>query len=338
MILALASAVWLAASLPSAAAKGDPHDARATWSYLQAEDAFFRTALVDSHQGTLAVNELTERVAKECPGVASGALHGTPSEGTLRLTTKLHEETEQAVLVTVIGPDLPAYRRLGLALARLGWSNRRLTALVRRLGRTAEATSELRPPDLCGDLEEWAASGYTRLPAGTGRFLAQFAATQHGGDARERVARMLRPYEGPRGRSLQRHVAGLSGRLGPILLAGAVPALGRLQARLGFTAPVLKTPALTIQPPPSVVQSGGERLSQFHLGSTVAAVSGCLACHRIGEAGNPGPGPDLTHIGSKLTGTQIARALIDPKAPMPSFRRLPRKKFEALVEFLSVLR
>ena len=31
-------------------------------------------------------------------------------------------------------------------------------------------------------------------------------------------------------------------------------------------------------------------------------------------------------------------ALINPKAPMQSFQNLPRKKFDALVEFRSVLR
>ena len=94
---------------------------------------------------------------------------------------------------------------------------------------------------------------------------------------------------------------------------------------------------LLIQPPPSVVQEGGKRLEEFDLGRTVAAQSGCLACHRIGEAGNPGPGPDLTHVGSRLPGAAIARTLIRPTEPMPSFRNLPKKKFEALVEFLSLL-
>ena len=35
-------------------------------------------------------------------------------------------------------------------------------------------------------------------------------------------------------------------------------------------------------------------------GKLVVAQSGCLACHKIGENGNDGPGPDLTDIGDKL--------------------------------------
>ena len=32
-------------------------------------------------------------------------------------------------------------------------------------------------------------------------------------------------------------------------------------------------------------------------GELVVGQSGCLACHVIGDNGNNGPGPDLTHIG-----------------------------------------
>ena len=35
---------------------------------------------------------------------------------------------------------------------------------------------------------------------------------------------------------------------------------------------------------------------QYEAGKLVAAQSGCLACHKIGENGNDGPGPNLTEI------------------------------------------
>jgi menaquinol-cytochrome c reductase cytochrome b/c subunit len=73
-------------------------------------------------------------------------------------------------------------------------------------------------------------------------------------------------------------------------------------------------------------------------GQTVANQSGCGACHKFGEAGNTGPGPDLSHIGSKLPSQAIARTLRNPTAPMPSFSGLPPKKFDALVQYLSALR
>jgi menaquinol-cytochrome c reductase cytochrome b/c subunit len=73
-------------------------------------------------------------------------------------------------------------------------------------------------------------------------------------------------------------------------------------------------------------------------GETVANQSGCGACHKFGEAGNPGPGPDLSHVGSTLPAQAIARTLRNPNAPMPSYAGLPQEKFDALVQFLSALR
>ena len=73
-------------------------------------------------------------------------------------------------------------------------------------------------------------------------------------------------------------------------------------------------------------------------GQTVANQSGCGACHKFGEAGNSGPGPNLSHIGSTLPAQAIERTLANPTAPMPSYADLPPKKREALVAFLSGLR
>jgi hypothetical protein len=95
--------------------------------------------------------------------------------------------------------------------------------------------------------------------------------------------------------------------------------------------------ALSLPVPPAVEQAGGRQLAEFKLGSEVVAQSGCLACHRIGDSGNNGPGQPLTHIGSTLTETQIEHALISPRAPMPSFKNLPATKLQAVVKFLSLL-
>ena len=35
---------------------------------------------------------------------------------------------------------------------------------------------------------------------------------------------------------------------------------------------------------------------RYEAGKEVVAGSGCLACHKLGENGNNGPGPELTHI------------------------------------------
>lgn len=80
---------------------------------------------------------------------------------------------------------------------------------------------------------------------------------------------------------------------------------------------------------------------QFEKGKQVAASSGCLACHKIGENGNAGPGPELTDIGSRLAAPAIARTLENPTAPMPSYATLREREpeqFDRLVQFLSSLK
>jgi quinol-cytochrome oxidoreductase complex cytochrome b subunit len=76
---------------------------------------------------------------------------------------------------------------------------------------------------------------------------------------------------------------------------------------------------------------------QYEAGKLVMAQSGCLACHKIGENGNSGPGPNLSDIADKLPKAAILRTLDNPTAPMPSFKNMPQDKKTALVDFLAQL-
>jgi mono/diheme cytochrome c family protein len=79
---------------------------------------------------------------------------------------------------------------------------------------------------------------------------------------------------------------------------------------------------------------------QYEEGKEVLASSGCLGCHKIGENGNT-LGPSLTAIGDKLGRDAIARTLINPTSPMPSYQALRDEnpeQFDQLVEFVSSLR
>jgi ubiquinol-cytochrome c reductase cytochrome b subunit/menaquinol-cytochrome c reductase cytochrome b/c subunit len=78
--------------------------------------------------------------------------------------------------------------------------------------------------------------------------------------------------------------------------------------------------------------------ASLQAGQAVANQSGCGACHKFDEAGNAGPGPELSHIGSRLPRDAIARTLRNPTAPMPSYKDLPPEKFNALVDYLQGLR
>jgi menaquinol-cytochrome c reductase cytochrome b/c subunit len=96
--------------------------------------------------------------------------------------------------------------------------------------------------------------------------------------------------------------------------------------------------AIEMATPAAVVQAGGKTLGEYEAGKKVVAQSGCLACHKIGDNGNDGPGPNLTQIASRLPRQGIARTLVNPTAPMPSFKNLPPQKFNAVVAFLSQLK
>ena len=96
--------------------------------------------------------------------------------------------------------------------------------------------------------------------------------------------------------------------------------------------------AIELAAPKAVKEAGGQTLAQYEAGKLVVAQSGCLACHKIGDNGNAGPGPNLTHIAARLPRQGIARTLVNPTAPMPSFKNLPPQKFEAVVNFLSQLK
>jgi quinol---cytochrome c reductase cytochrome c subunit, bacillus type len=133
---------------------------------------------------------------------------------------------------------------------------------------------------------------------------------------------------GPERRPERRPVATLTG----IVVIAAMAFLTYSGANAGSPT------AIEMTAPARVAQAGGQTLGEYEAGKKVVAQSGCLACHKIGENGNSGPGPNLTNIASRLPRQAIARTLVNPTAPMPSFKNLPPKKFTAIVNFLSQLK
>jgi menaquinol-cytochrome c reductase cytochrome b/c subunit len=79
---------------------------------------------------------------------------------------------------------------------------------------------------------------------------------------------------------------------------------------------------------------------QYEEGRAITASSGCLGCHKIGENGNT-LGPNLTEIGARLGPDAIARTLVNPTSPMPSYRSLQEEnpeQFDKLVEYVASLK
>jgi menaquinol-cytochrome c reductase cytochrome b/c subunit len=136
------------------------------------------------------------------------------------------------------------------------------------------------------------------------------------------VLLLLLPFfdRGPERHPLRRPVATLAG----ITTIGAMAYLTVLGATAGSPTEI------ELAAPPALEE-----------GKQAVASSGCLGCHRIGENGNAGIGPDLTHVGSRLPRQAIARTLLNPTPPMPSYRQLQDEdpeKFDQLVDYLASLK
>jgi menaquinol-cytochrome c reductase cytochrome b/c subunit len=79
---------------------------------------------------------------------------------------------------------------------------------------------------------------------------------------------------------------------------------------------------------------------QFKKGRDVVASSGCLGCHKIGDNGGT-IGPNLTDIGDRLGKDAIARTLMNPTKPMPSYAQLKKqnpREFNQLVRYVQSLK
>ncbi len=123
----------------------------------------------------------------------------------------------------------------------------------------------------------------------------------------------------------------------PVALAAGVATIVAI-AYLTYTGANTGSPNSVDMNPPSGLTPA--EIQTFNAGKLVVGQSGCLACHVIGDNGNNGPGPPLTHVGSKLPPGAIASTLRNPTAPMPSFKSLAQQdpqKFQNLVGFLSEL-
>jgi len=120
----------------------------------------------------------------------------------------------------------------------------------------------------------------------------------------------------------------------PIALVAGVTTIAAM-AYLTYTGANTGSPNTVDLKPPSSLSA--QQAVVFRAGELVVGQSGCLACHVIGANGNNGPGPNLTHVGSRLPMQAIASTLINPTAPMPSFKNLPPQKFQNLVGFLAEL-
>jgi ubiquinol-cytochrome c reductase cytochrome b subunit/menaquinol-cytochrome c reductase cytochrome b/c subunit len=127
----------------------------------------------------------------------------------------------------------------------------------------------------------------------------------------------------------------------PIAMTAAIFTIGAMGYLTYLGANAGAPTEIALKTPDRIKALGPQQLAEYEKGKQVMAQSGCLACHKVGENGNDGPGPHLTDIGARLPSQAIARTLVNPTAPMPPFTGLQKNspdKFNALVFYVSQLK
>src|SRR5437763_638263 len=113
----------------------------------------------------------------------------------------------------------------------------------------------------------------------------------------------------------------------PIALVAGITTIAAM-AYLTYSGAHTGSPNSVELKAPSTLTASQQK--SWHAGADVVGESGCLACHVIGENGNNGPGPALTHIANTVPTAQIASKLRKQTPPMPTFTDLPRAQCNAL--------
>lgn len=236
MLVSAACASLLTPPLASAGVD----DVAATRSYLRAGYAYERSVSREAPAGEAALAATASRIAGGCPS----ALTYAPRD-------EAFEEIEEEIGVTLSAsyrlgaPTLraPALRLAG-RIARLRWSNRRLTRLVHAEAAEERANTTIAPADVCADIAAWKASAYATLPPDALRFVARtnrIEALSFVGfteESREAIIRrLLGRFEEGRERVQARRLARLEARAEARARAVETAAQKRVAAALGVPIP-----------------------------------------------------------------------------------------------------
>jgi len=210
LMLAVAPAVALA----------KPGDAAATQALARATDTLVRAVSPDVPRGLAAAKGLAAHIGSQCPRAAAGSPQNRESE-------QLDDEVIGAMTVagyrTAAGP-IAAFAR---AVGGLRWSNGRLTRTVQTFARKLHELSQLAVPNLCGDIQTWAASSYATVPASTTAFVHHYLTVTPEAAEVPLMIQLLMPYATPSDFPILRRVERLETRLGEAE-AAAVESYSRL--------------------------------------------------------------------------------------------------------------
>jgi hypothetical protein len=197
----------LALTLAPAAALANAGDEAATQALARATDTLVRAASPDVDRGLAAVKRYASRLTAQCPGAAAESPQNHESE-------QLDDELIGALTATGYSVAAAPIATFARAVHGLHWSNGRLTRAVGTFATKLRELSTLAVPNVCGDVQAWAASGFKTLPTDTVPFVRHYLAVTPEAEEVPLMIRLLMPYATTSDFPILRRVERLETRLG----------------------------------------------------------------------------------------------------------------------------
>jgi hypothetical protein len=206
-------------SAPGVALAGSG-DVAATQSLARATDTLVRAATPEVSKGLAAARRYASGIAAKCPRAAAGSPMNQASE-------QLDDEVIGAMTIAGYSVAAGPIATFGRSVHGLHWSNARLTRAVKTFAAKLQKLSTSTLPDVCGDIQAWAASGYKTLPATTVPFVRHYLQVTPEAEEVPLIIRLVTPYATPSDFPILRRVERLETKLGEAE-AAAVESYSRL--------------------------------------------------------------------------------------------------------------
>jgi hypothetical protein len=182
-------------------------DFAATQALARATDTLVRAATPDVSKGLAAAQRYGNRIASQCPGAAAGSPQNHESE-------QLDDELIGAMTVAGYSTAAGPIATFAHTVRGLRWSNARLTRTVRTFAAKLQKLSTLALPNVCGDVQTWAAGGFATVPANTAQFVPHYLTVTPEAEEVPLMIHLLMPYASPSDFPILRRVERLEVRLG----------------------------------------------------------------------------------------------------------------------------
>jgi hypothetical protein len=159
------AALAIAPAVAPAAASGS--DASTTETYLRANYALVKAGHANLGASIAAYKGVLSTVKRDCPRAAAESPQDPES-------TELSNEVIGTMVLSAGRPDRPAVRSYLRAVAGLRWSSASITHAVSGYASMLRTLYHLSVPNLCADVEAWAASHFKSTSASTVSFVKAF--------------------------------------------------------------------------------------------------------------------------------------------------------------------